>query len=427
MLVKVAWKSLLDRKLTAALTILAIAISVFVLLGVEHIRHETKSSFSNTVSGVDIIVGARTGQVNLLLYSVFRIGNATNNISWKSYQTMQSNPLVAWSIPISLGDSHKGYRVMGTDQSYFKHFKYAQQTSLLFAQGKAFADIYEVAIGSEVAKKLNYVIGDKITLSHGVGKISFSHHDEFPFTIVGILEPTGTPVDQTLHVSLEGLEAIHEGWESGVKLPSRSGSFASRKPSSAKVDSKTSNSLQPKSITAVMIGLRSKVATFRFQRAVNNYRKEPLLAILPGVALAELWQMMGIMEKVLSLISILVLGASLLGMSTMLLASMQERKKELAVLRSIGAHSIFIMGLIQMEALFIALMGTLLGIFLLTISLLTLQPYISENYGLFIGLNFLNNQSLIFLGIIFLSATLLALIPGIVAYRYSLGKSLTRF
>ncbi|MDW1873230.1 ABC transporter permease, partial [Vibrio sp. Vb0598] len=125
--IKLAWKSLMNRKATAVLTIMTVAISVILLLGVERIRTQAKDSFANTISGTDLIVGGRSGQVNLLLYSVFRIGNATNNIDWKSYQEFSQHRAVDWAIPISLGDSHKGFRVRGTKHSYFEHYKYGSK------------------------------------------------------------------------------------------------------------------------------------------------------------------------------------------------------------------------------------------------------------------------------------------------------------
>ena len=121
MLIKLALKSLHDRKDSIVLSIIAMTVSVFVLLGVEHIRHQTKESFANTVSGVDIIVGARTSSLNLLLYSVFKIGSASNNISWQSFEKVASNPQVKWAVPISLGDSHKGFRVLGTIPVSYTH------------------------------------------------------------------------------------------------------------------------------------------------------------------------------------------------------------------------------------------------------------------------------------------------------------------
>ena len=337
MFAKVAWHSLQNRRYTAILTIISVAISTFVLLGVEHIRHEAKESFSKTVSGVDLIVGARTSQLNLLLYSVFHIGNPTNNISWQSYRELADDPKVAWTIPISLGDSHQGYRVMGTTDDFFMRFRFGKNTALSFSEGEAFSQLFDVVLGAEVAKKLNYRVGDPILLAHGLGRISFSRHDDKPFRVKGILRPTGTPADQTLYISLQGMEAIHLDWRDGVKIPGK-------KVSDSDIEALD---LTPKSITAFMIGLQSKMAIFSVQRHINQYPKEPLLAILPGITLTELWQMMNSMENTLRLISILVLFSSLLGLSTMLLSSIRERQREIAVMRAIGASPLFVFLIIQ--------------------------------------------------------------------------------
>ena len=414
MLLRVAWKSLLNRKTSAVLTILSIAVSIFVLVGVEHIRQEAKNSFNKTVSGVDLIVGARTGQLNLLLYSVFRIGNATNNISWQSYQELAKYRSVAWTIPLSLGDSHRGYRVLGTNQDYFRYFKYGQQKSLIFSQGSQFESVYDAVLGAEVAKKLGYRLGENIVVAHGAGSTSFSNHDDKPFTVVGVLAPTGTPVDQTVHVSLAGIEAIHLGWQNGVKVP---GANVSAKQAAE-------GELTPKTITAFMVGLKSKITTFQIQRQVNQYRQEALMAILPGVALSELWQLMGVVENILLLVSVLVLLASLLGMSTMLLASMRERQRELAVVRAVGAHPSFLFLLVQLEAIILALLGIVLAFIALSTMLALYQNYFSEQYGLFIAANFYSASVLVLIGIVLLATAMLALIPGVSAYRASLNSGL---
>ncbi|MDF5356195.1 ABC transporter permease, partial [Vibrio parahaemolyticus] len=216
--VKLAWKSLMNRKATAILTIMTVAISVVLLLGVERIRTQAKDGFANTISGTDLIIGGRSGQVNLLLYSVFRIGNATNNIDWKSYQEFANHRSVDWAIPISLGDSHKGFRVMGTNHSYFEHYKFGSKQPLTFGKGREFNGLFETVLGSDVAKQLGYDIGSEIIIAHGISDVGFSRHDNLPFKVVGILAPTGTPVDKTVHVSLEAIEAIHVGWESGARL-----------------------------------------------------------------------------------------------------------------------------------------------------------------------------------------------------------------
>jgi len=144
MLVSLAWSSLGSRKKSVILTFLSLLISISVLLSVEHIRQQAKESFNRTISDVDLIVGAPSGQLNLLLYSVFRMGSPTSNINYESYEALQESQLVEWAIPISLGDSHRGFRVMGTNDNYFQHFKFGNKQALSFQDGKAFASLFEV-------------------------------------------------------------------------------------------------------------------------------------------------------------------------------------------------------------------------------------------------------------------------------------------
>jgi len=407
MLIKLALKSLRDRKGSIVLSIIAMTVSIFVLLGVEHIRHQTKESFANTVSGVDLIVGARTGSLNLLLYSVFKIGNPTNNISWQSFKNIAAHPKVAWAVPISLGDSHKGYRVLGTTQAYFQHFSYGKKHRLLFNKGKAFNGVFDVVLGYQVATKLGYQLGDKLVLAHGIGKTSFSLHKNKPFNVVGILAPTGTPVDQTLHVSLQGIEAIH--------LNEQSTNTAKKNQQLTLEDAR----LQPKSITAFMLGLTSKMSTFKIQRSINNNTQEPLLAILPGVALSELWQIMTILENTLLLVSILVLIAACLGVSAMLLSSVRERSQEIQLLRMIGAPPFFLFLLIELEALFIAIISIVLGSALLILSLLFAQDYLISHFGLHISTNIFSLNSVYLLASVIGVSLVIAIVPSLIGYMRS--------
>ena len=407
MFAKLALQSLLDRKGSVVLSLMAMTVSIFVLLGVEHIRHQTKENFSNTVSGVDLVVGARTGSLNLLLYSIFRIGAPTNNISWETYEAIASNAKVKWAVPLSLGDSHKGFRVLGTTGDYFDYFSYANQQHLNFAKGQAFHQVFDVVLGAQVAKKLGYQLGDTLALAHGIAATSFSLHDDRPFTVVGILAPTGTPVDQTLHVSLQGLEAIHIDWQQGVKMPGSTITQAELEKAK----------LQPKSVTALILGLESKMATFRVQRAINQYKQEPLLAILPGVALSELWQMMGVIENTLLLVSALVFIAACLGVSAMLLSSIRERQHEIQLLRVIGAPAYFLFFLIELEALFIALLSCVLGAGLLSLCLVFLQNYLLGHFGLHIGSNFLTGNHLSLMLAVICASVLVAIIPALSGYR----------
>lgn len=412
MILKIARKSLDSRRGSVVLTLLALIVSISLLLSVEHIRKEARESFGRTVSGVDLIVGARTGQLNLLLYSVFRVGNATNNIEWETFQKIAEGKQVKWAIPISLGDSHRGYRVMGTTTDYFEHFRYGKKQPLAFQKGEGFDDILEAVIGAEVAKKLNYKEGDRIVISHGVGAVSFTNHDNAPFVITGVLAPTGTPVDQTVHVSLDSLELVH-------LTPGQTKQIIEAHAAGQEIN------LPPKSITAFFVGLNTKFATFGVQRGVNNYKGEPLLAILPGVALAELWSMLGTVENLLRVISLMILLSSLFGLATMLLASMRERHKEIAVMRAIGAGPIVIFVLIQVEALLISLIATILSILLVWLTLVASGDWLSEHYGLFIDTNIFNVDSLIICAIVLAATFVVATIPAIGAYRRALHSGLS--
>ena len=383
------------------------SVSIFVLLGVEHIRTQTKEGFNSTVSGADLIVGARTGSLNLLLYSVFRIGSPTNNIDWETYQTIAKNSNVAWALPISLGDSHKGYRVMGTSTDYFKYFSYGNKRQLAFAEGKPFSDLFNVVLGSEVASQLRYSLGDKIVLAHGLGKTSFSLHDDRPFNVTGILATTGTPVDQTVHISLQGIEAIHIDWQQGVKIPG----------SNVTTDQLDSRTLKPKTVTAFMLGLNSRMNTFRVQRDINNYQQEPLNAILPGVALSELWQMMQILENTLRLISGLILIASLLGLSAMMLASIREREHEIHLLRVIGAPPTYLFLLIEMEALLISLFSLVIALSGLSFSLLLSKDLLISSFGLQMDFTLFSGNHLLFILLVIGATIIAAALPSFFAYK----------
>lgn len=409
-----AWKSLSNRKTTAILTILTVAISVILLLGVERIRTQAKNSFANTISGTDLIVGARSGQVNLLLYSVFRIGNATNNIDWKSFEEFSQHPAVDWAIPISLGDSHKGFRVMGTTQAYFDHYKYGQKQNLELSEGREFKGLFETVIGADVAKELGYKIGTEIIIAHGISDVGFARHDNLPFKVVGILAPTGTPVDKTVHVSLEAIEAIHVGWESGTNMGSNPGA-----------DVLKTMDFQPKQITAFMLGLKSKIQTFALQRQINTYNQEPLSAILPGIALHELWGMMSVAEQALLAVSGFVVVAGLLGMLSSLLTSLQERRREMAILRAMGARPRHVFVLLVSEATALTFAGIITGIAGLYGLLGVIKPFIQHQYGISIELNFLTSYEWTLMGLVLIAGVIIGFIPAFRAYRQSLADGMT--
>lgn len=410
-----ALKSLFNRKATAGLTVVSIALAVTLLLGVERIRTEAQNSFTSTISGTDLIIGARSGPVQLLLYSVFRIGNASNNISWESYKDLAALESIDWTIPISLGDSHRGYRVMGTTRNYFDHFRYGTKQQLEFQNGTPFADLYEAVLGAEVARGLGYKLGDPIVIAHGAGSVSFVEHDDKPFAVAGVLKPTGTPVDRTIHVSLEGIEAIHIDWQDGIPVQGRTVS----------AEQARTMDLTPRHITAFLVKLKSPMAIFGVQRMVNNYREEPLTAILPGVALQQLWEITGVAEKALMAVSSFVVVVGMLGMLTALLTSLNERRREMAILRSIGARPLHVFILIIGEATGITLLGIILGVIMLYGLLAAVQPVVLSMFGFYLAIGGISAYETLLMGVIFLAGTLIGIVPGWRIYRYSLADGMT--
>jgi putative ABC transport system permease protein len=412
---RLAWKSLANRRLAAGLLVFSIALSVALLAGVERVRTQTEESFTRAIAGTDLVVGARSGPVSLMLYSVFRIGDATNNISWKSYEAVAAHPRVAWTVPLSLGDSHRGFRVLGTTPAYFEHYRTGTDRPLAFRDGKPFADVFDAVLGAEVAERLGYRVGQAITIAHGTGDASFAEHDDKPFRVVGVLAPTGTAVDRTVHVSLEGIEAIHVDWQGGAQMPG-----LSIAPEQAR-----RMDLSPRAITAMLVGVKSKAAVFQVQRWVNEYRDEPLLAVLPGVALQQVWRIVGVAERALFLVAAAVAAASLAGLVALHLAALDARRRELAILRALGAPPRAIFGLVIGESFLLTAAGIVLGMLVLQAALAVAAPLVETRLGLVLAPGLPSAAEGLLLAAVLVCGTLAGAIPAWRAYRLALTEGMS--
>ena len=413
MLLKLTFNSLYARLLTVGMTVFAISLSLMLYMSVEKLRTSAYTSFTDTISQTDLIVGARTSSVQLLLYSVFRIGNATNNITWESYEDVINKKEVAWSVPISLGDSHKGFRVMGTNSEFFKRYKFRGGQSIELEQGKILDDLYDVIIGAGVAEKLNYSVGTPLIVSHGLQ--SFSDHDDQPFKVSGILAKTGTPVDNTVIVSLEAIEAIHVDWSTGAKIPGQI----------TPVEEIRQMDLSPKNITAALIGVNSKLQIFQLQRWINEYPEESLSSILPGVALQELWRLGGVVENLLLGLSVTVSFTTLIGMTAIIFSSLNERRREMAIWRAMGASPKVVIGLLMLEAFIISVMSIIVSTVMLFLTLYVLQPWIDNTYGILVNIEMLAVKDIYIFMLFIIAASLVSLIPAIRAYWFSINDGMT--
>ncbi len=408
------YKSIKNRKFTSFLCVLSIALSVTLFLGIERIRNGARDGFTNTISKTDLIVGAKGGPLNLLLYTVFHIGGAVNNIKMTTYEDIKKNPQVEWTIPISLGDAYRGFRVVATDENFYKHYRFRGDRGVEMQEGLVPSDTFDVVLGSEVAKKFKHKVGDPIVISHGISAQAILSHDNTPFKIIGIMKPTSTPLDTGVYITLQGMEAIHFGWESGV-------------PSGEAINPERfkKENIQITQLTSFMVKLKSRIAVLRMRRNIDQYTDEPIMAIIPALTLQEMWETIGYVEQILFLVSLCVLLVGVLSILISLYTSINERRREMAILRSLGASSRHIFFLLIYESSFLVLMGCILGVLSLYGLLYFVSPWLESNFSVYLPIEALSSTEWIYLGIIFIVGTLAGLIPAIKAYMNSLQDGLT--
>ena len=415
MIAYLTWKSVQNRKLTSLLCVASIALSVALLLGVERIKNGARDGFTNTISQTDLIVGAKGGPLQLVLYTVFRIGSPTNNIRFSSYTKIKNLPEVDWTIPISLGDAYRGYRVVGTDENFFKYYRYRRNKKIEVLDGKIPIGIFDVVLGYEVAQKFQHKTSDSIILSHGISEKSFMDHSVTPFKVVGILNPTATPIDRSIFITLEGMEAMHIGWDKGVP-----GKNSTVTPENLKKEN-----IHIGQITSFLLKTKNRIQTLKLQRKIDSFPEDPLMAVIPGLALHQLWKTLSYIENILYLISLCVLAVGLISVIVSLYTSLNERRREIAIFRALGAGAGKVVSLLLVESSLIVLVGTLIGTALLYLCLFMVRPYLESNFSLYLPIQFLSSTELIYLGSILLGGITAGFIPAIKAYRNSLQDGLT--
>lgn len=400
-IVRLAAASLWDRKLSTLLTLAAITLGSALLLTVDTLRTSARAGFDQTISGAHLIVGARTSPINLLLHSVLRIGVPSDNMSIGAYRRIAAAPLVAWAIPIASGDTHRGFPVIGTATGYFRHYRFGDGARLRFVAGRPFANDGEAVIGAQVARVLGYRLGDQIVLQHGTGDIGLAH-DDHPVRIVGKMAATGTPVDRTLHVTLAGLRTMHGG-----------SAFRS-------IEALAQGEDEERAIGAVIVALKVPVGVFQMQRTIAADR-EALTAIIPGLALAELWATTRTMEQAFLLLTMFVALVAMLGMLIGLVAGLNDRRGEIALLRAIGMGPVHVGAMLLAEALVLSTVGAVLGVALTFAGLRLLVPLIAEQYGVLLVIGGLERRQALAISAIVASSVVIAMLPAWIAYRRATG------
>lgn len=477
MLVRLAFASLRSRVLTTSLTVASIALSVTLLVGIENVRAGVRDSFAGTIRGVDLIVGARGGSLQVLLSAVFGIGSPAGSVKLSTMERWQAHPAVKWVVPYSLGDSHRGFRVVGTTPEFYERYRFRNDGRMVFVSGRAAVADTEVVIGHEVAEKLGYTVGSPVVVVHGLRDIGTSSHEAHPFHVVGILGRTFTPIDRSVYVTLEGIEAMHSE-ETGVagssmasaevaggRLLGGMGQGGTAQPQTAQNSDKAAAMAPPGTpmvmpgaepppvavvkkaavkpaadepaadepehdhgddqITAFFVGTKNRFEALMLQREMNTDLVEPLTAVIPGVALGELWQNIGSAEVGLRVIAIFAVAIGLTGMLVALYSSLEARRREMAILRAVGAGPRLIISLLVLESVLLAIVGCLIGVALVYGGLFLAQGPIEQRFGLHIALRPLGATEWAYLTVVVGASLLIGFVPAWKAYRTSLVDGLS--
>ena len=461
-------QSLLNRWLSCLLIILTLAFSISLFFTVSRIQESVRSSFQNTISGVDSVVAARGGDLQILLNSVFLIGEPNSTIRWSTFKDITDNNKMNWVVPITLGDSHKGYRVIGTTNNYFKEIKYSSGKNIEFLSGNSFNDVFDVVLGNAVANKLKYNLDAEIIITHGLSDVGEVHtfssekenhsdhadhddhadeehdnhddhvdhddhakheehdnhedhadegheghnHENLGFKVTGILKPTGTPIDNAVYISLAGIEAMHTGWIGNQKVIDVS------------IEQIMQSELKPKTISAIFVSLKNRTQVFQFQRDVLNYKEEAISSVMPGITLSRLWALTGNVDKAFKIITFFIIIIALLGMIAMTIAGLNGRRREMAILRSVGASPTNIVSLLLVESIIISLISCAIGYILMIVIFSIGKDYLQNNYGIFINSFSIKNYDLQMIISIICAALIATIVPAIQIYKNTLRDGL---
>ena len=417
-----AWRSAWSRRHALAMVALSVSVSVLILLGVQQLRHDARQSFTQALSGVDLIVGPRGSASELMLYSVFQVGRPSRNMAHEAYVALRALPQVRWAVPVQLGDTYRGFPVLGTTPELFEVFQ-TQGARLQWAQGRPFADpqadagaVVEAVLGAQVAARHGLSVGDRLVLTHGRSDGLAPDHADQPFTVVGVLQATGAPIDRNVIISLQGFEALHQGM-GAPGLPWLGGVGAA--PTVAE-----RAALVPRELTAVWVGLHARTEVFSARSRIERLPQDSLMAVLPGVALDELWQVVKLAENALLAIGVLVAVSGMLSVAAVLMVGLSARRKELAVLRALGATPLALLGLVWLEALGVCLLGMLGGLVLHGLGLWALQDLLRTELGIAVQWGWPTAEVAWSLAGLVLAAWLAASVPALRAYRLSLVDGL---
>jgi putative ABC transport system permease protein len=422
-LLKISTNNLKDKPLTTSLSILLMALGIAIISLLLLAGKQIEEKFTRNVAGIDMVVGAKGSPLQLILASIYQIDSPTGNISMEEANRLTRSPLVKSTIPLSMGDSYQGYRIVGSNEKYLEHFQAEFET------GKVFSGVMEMVVGSKVAKNLGLKVGDAFSSQHGFDKEGEAHKEK-QFKVVGILKTTNSVLDALMITPLESVWTVHdEHHEEEVGKGANALKLLEE-------DNVGANSIRPhdehdvgansirlsQEITSLLVKFRNPAMGMMMARSINQ--NSTLQTATPAIEINRLFALLGVGVDALKWIALVIIIVSGLSVFVSLYNSLKERKYEMALMLSMGASRTKLFLLLLLEGLIISVIGFVIGIFLSRFGLWIMSENVEQNFHYdFNVLSLLTEEFYLFLGALFIGL-LAAAIPSLGIYNINISKTL---
>lgn len=392
----IVFRSLRQHALSTIVTALSVALAGGLLMSVWAVKEQSQAIFTGVNAGFDAVLGARGSKLQLVLNAVFNLESSPGNVSLQDFQDIASNPAVELAIPIAVGDNYLGYRLVGTVPEMFTQVEYAPGKHYEVGSGENFFDPNrrEAVVGSFVAQKLHLKRGDTFHPYHGLIFNEKDQHAE-TYVVVGVMKPSNTPADRVIWIPLAGIQRM-----------------SGHDPNAAT------------DVSAVLIKLKSPETGFRLDMMYNRQGNRLTFAWPIGTVMADLFSKIGWFDRILALVAYLVALVATLSILASIYNSMNERRREIAILRALGARRTTVFGTIMLEAATISALGMVAGFACYAVIMLVAAGVIREETGVVLDPMKFNPVMLWAPAALIVLGALAGVIPAIKAYRTHVAEYL---
>jgi putative ABC transport system permease protein len=419
-----SWKNILNKPLNLVLNLVLFALGVGLISLLLLVNVQLEDKFEKNFAGIDLVIGAKGSPLQLILSSLYHLDAPTGNMPVSEAKAFLNpkHPIFKSAIPLSLGDSHRGYRIVGTNTGFIDLY------AAKFADGKLFEENMEVVVGATVAKNLNIKPGDEFKSSHGlIEDENLVHEDAAPFKVVGILKKTGSVIDQLIVTKTQSIWAVHDEHdheaEESAEHDHNEAEHNHEHDEAEHSEDLPLTSYEDKSITSLLIQFKGRnIQALNMARNINENTN--FQAATPAIEINRLYTLLGVGEEALKGMALLIIFVSGLSIFISLFSSLRERKYELAVMRTLGARPGFLFQLIIFEGIIIAVLGYFCGIALSHGSMVLLADFLEKSYRYdFSAAIFLKEEIYIFGGSLVIGI-IAAIIPAFQASKTDIHATL---